>query len=106
MDEARGERHTRTRRTPPPRDSIETQPDADVSTQQVRATPAADTEEASGGELLRRARDLLLERGEPLSVSELASHVFGVAAAIAGVSSPWERMVTKLLDQSSVFSHH
>lgn len=105
MDEEQGER--RARRTPAPHDSVETHPDADVSTQEAHTDPAADTEQAaSGGELLRRARDLLLERGEPLSVSELACHMFGVAPALVGTASPWERMVTKLLDPSPAFSHH
>ena len=43
---------------------------------------------SQSGELLRRARDLLLERGEPLSTADLARHMFGSAPLPAGMASP------------------
>ena len=109
VDEAHEERRGGTRRSPSRYDGVEPQPDADVSTARTHLTDADvadEAEAASGGELLRRARDLLIERGEPLSVAELARHMFGSGPALAGVASPWERMVNKLLEPSSAFSRH
>lgn len=109
MDETHGEWRAHTQLHVSQDDSIESQPDADVAALATRPAASAESDGAeatSGGELLRRARDLLIERGEPVSVSELARHMFGVAPALAGMASPWERMVNKLLDPSSAFSRH
>lgn len=59
---------------------------------------------SQSGELLRRARDLLLERGEPLSTADLARHMFGSTPLPAGMASPWERLVGQLLRPSSLFA--
>ncbi|HKV85727.1 MAG TPA: exonuclease domain-containing protein, partial [Ktedonobacterales bacterium] len=59
----------------------------------------------SSGELLRRARDLLLERGEPILTSELARHMFGATPLPAGMASPWERLVDQLLRPSPLFAY-
>ena len=71
--------------------------------------PLADGESAhdantpSGGELLRRARDLLTSRNEPVHTTELARHIFGMVPGAAGTPSPWELLVERLLRSSSAF---
>ena len=67
-------------------------------------TTPSDEPLSQSGELLRRARDLLLERGEPLSTAELARHMFGSTPLSAGMASPWERLVGQLLRPSSIFA--
>ena len=56
-----------------------------------------------GGELLRRARDLLLERLEPLSSAELAQHIFGSGGQALGAAA-WQGLVDQLLRPSSLFA--
>ncbi len=70
----------------------------------VRDLEGADAS-PSGGELLRRARDLLAERGTPVTSAELASHIFGSPSLPGGTLSPWERLVDQLLQPSSIFVH-
>ena len=76
--------------------------DADETARE--AVPQTEQGQSAGGELLRRARDLLLERGEPLPTAELARHMFGSTPLPAGMASPWERLVGQLLRPSSVFA--
>jgi len=80
---------------------------------------ASDTGDASesgvgNGGLLRRARDLLRERGDPMTTAELASAVFGVALSasptgLADVATggllvgPWMAMLERLLRPSALF---
>ena len=68
------------------------------------ATAAAEPDRNNSGELLRRARDLLLERCEPLPTAELARHMFGSSPLPPGMASPWERLVGQLLRPSSAFA--
>ena len=56
------------------------------------------------GELLRRARDLLLERGEPLSSAELAQHMFGSGGLPLTAATAWIGLVDQLLRPSSIFA--
>jgi DNA polymerase III subunit epsilon len=76
-------------------------PAADASTD---AATSDDSAPAPAGELLLRARDLLLQRGEPLSPDELARHMFGSSPLPAGIPSPWTRLVERLLRPSPVFA--
>lgn len=72
-----------------------------------RPIPAAalpdDTAPEAAGELLSRARDFLLARGEPQTAAELAGHMFGSALLPAGMVSPWERLVEQQLRPSDIF---
>lgn len=65
---------------------------------------AADDDQPRGGELLRRARDLLLERGEPLSAAALAQHMFGSGEVPASATPAWVGLVDQLLRPSSIFA--
>ncbi len=65
---------------------------------------AADAPRPQGGDLLRRARDLLLERNEPLPSTELARHIFGGAAPSTGMAAAWVGMVSSLLRPSPLFT--
>jgi DNA polymerase III subunit epsilon len=76
-------------------------PTADASTD---AATIDDTAPAPSGELLMRARDLLLQRREPLSTDELARHMFGSSPLPGGIPSPWIRLVEQLLRPSPVFA--
>ncbi|WIG57738.1 MAG: Excinuclease ABC subunit C [Ktedonobacterales bacterium] len=84
--------------------------DADALDDEFDERPAADiaspynTAPAQGGELLSRARDLLLAQNTPLASAELARHVFGGVALPAGLASPWERMLEQLLRPSPLFT--
>ncbi len=72
--------------------------------------PAHDTADvegpSQGGELLRRARDLLLSRNEPLASDEIARHIFGSGGSSlpAGLAAAWVGLVDQLLRPSSVFT--
>jgi len=61
-------------------------------------------EPAAGSALLRRARDLLNERGQPLTRAELARHMFGSAALPDALAAPWEKLVDRLLRPSPLFT--
>ncbi|HLJ79937.1 MAG TPA: 3'-5' exonuclease, partial [Ktedonobacterales bacterium] len=92
------------RGTGPESDTAEGNRAADA---QMPQTPGVDADAgapAQSGELLRRARDLLLERGEPLSTGELARHIFGGAPLAAGAASPWTSLVDPLLRASPLFA--
>jgi DNA polymerase-3 subunit epsilon len=65
---------------------------------------AAGAPRLRGGDLLRRARDLLLERNEPLPSAELARHIFGGATLSTGIAAAWVGMVNSLLRPSPVFT--
>jgi DNA polymerase-3 subunit epsilon len=47
---------------------------------------------------------VLAERMTPLSSAELAAHIFGSSPLLAGMASPWERLVEQLLRPSPVFA--
>ncbi len=72
--------------------------------------PAADVSHSSSaapvghGELLRRARDILESRGEPLSPVELAHHIFGSVSTPQSTASPWTQLVDQLLQPSPLFA--
>jgi DNA polymerase-3 subunit epsilon len=72
--------------------------------------PAADADgapqsTASSSALLKRARDTLVEAGEPLGATQLAASVFGVASApLAIPAGPWGAMLEKLLAPSPLFA--
>jgi DNA polymerase-3 subunit epsilon len=68
------------------------------------ASDGAAATSAQSGALLRRARDRLIEAGEPLSASDLASEVFGAQGGLAAAGGPWARMLDTLLENSPLFS--
>lgn len=71
------------------------------------AAPQEDgaTDDAKASALLRRARDVLVGAGEPMSATELASSVFGVAAGpLAMVGGPWATMLDRMLSPSPLFT--
>jgi DNA polymerase-3 subunit epsilon len=60
---------------------------------------------ASSSALLKRARDALVEAGEPLTAPQLATTVFGVASGPLAISAgPWAAMLEKLLAPSPLFA--
>jgi DNA polymerase-3 subunit epsilon len=66
-----------------------------------------DAEEAPSGrsgELLRRARDVLIARGAPVPAEELAPAVFGVSGQQPAVVKPWVALLEQLLQASSLFA--
>ncbi len=68
---------------------------------------AGDAEEAPGGrsgDLLRRARDVLIARGEPLPAEELVPAVFGLSGQQSAVVKPWVTLLDQLLRASSLFA--
>ncbi len=68
-------------------------------------TGADASENVGAGALLRRARDILVEAGEPLPAVELATAVFGVASGpLAGMGGPWVAMLERLLTPSPLFA--
>ena len=71
---------------------------------QTDVVPHEGETQPQSSELLRRARDLLLERGEPLSTGELARHIFGGVALTASAVSPWSLLVDPLLRASPLFT--
>jgi DNA polymerase III subunit epsilon len=79
----------------------------DIAAGTRRPVPAItlpdDTAPEAAGELLSRARDFLLARGEPQMAAELARHMFGSAPLPAGMASPWERLVEQQLRPSEIF---
>jgi DNA polymerase-3 subunit epsilon len=69
--------------------------------------PGGDAREAPAernGTLLRRARDVLIERGEPVTAEELAAGVFGLAGQQPLVVKPWMTLLDQLLGASSLFA--
>jgi DNA polymerase-3 subunit epsilon len=60
--------------------------------------------QSSSTELLRRAHDLLTERGAPVETTELARVVFGAASLPAVALAPWSRMLDQLLAPSPLFT--
>ena len=72
--------------------------------------PAADADgapqsSASSSALLKRARDTLVEAGEPLAAAQLATSVFGVASGLLAIpTGPWATMLEKLLAPSPLFA--
>ncbi|MFI5274800.1 MAG: exonuclease domain-containing protein, partial [Ktedonobacterales bacterium] len=88
-------------------DARDPAPPATAASRMAAASVLPDsTAPAPTGELLARARDFLLARGEPQTTAELAGEIFGSAALPAGLASPWERLVTPLLRPSPVFTAH
>lgn len=68
-------------------------------------TGADASENVGAGALLRRARDILVEAGEPLPAVELATAVFGVASGpLSGMGGPWVAMLERLLTPSPLFA--
>jgi DNA polymerase III subunit epsilon len=80
--------------------------ESDVAEENHTAGARALSDDAApqGGELLRRARDLLLERGAPLSTDELARHIFGGVLQAVGAVSQWTLLVDPLLRSSPLFT--
>ena len=68
------------------------------------ADVAGSDAQSHGGELLRRARDLLTERAEPLSTTELAQYMFGSGGLSLGAAGAWQGLVDQLLRPSPVFA--
>jgi DNA polymerase III subunit epsilon len=56
-----------------------------------------------GGDLLRRARDLLIERNEPVAADELAGSMFASKPLPSGLAGAWVGMVNQLLQSSPLF---
>ncbi len=90
--------------------------DANSSSEADDASDMRDSQDSGvgNGGLLRRARDLLRERGEPMTTGELASAVFGLTlvgapggladvAGGGGLVGPWGAMLERLLRPSSLF---
>ena len=97
---------SRTRKvdTIPVRRDASTPVDASGTSGEADIALEEDAHPRQGGELLRRARDLLMERGEPLSAMELAGHIFGgVSAGGADTHTPWAALVEPLLRASPLF---
>jgi DNA polymerase III subunit epsilon len=86
-------------------DAADDRGDADTSVPH----PAHDTADVEGpgqgGELLRRARDLLLARREPLAREEIARHIFGSGGTSlpGGMAKAWTGLVEQLLGPSALF---
>jgi len=90
--------------------------EATLATTASTATDHSDADESGVGAsgLLRRARDLLRARGEPMTAHELAGAIFGVALpatpldaadmAVGGLlAGPWIAMLERLLRPSPLF---
>jgi len=84
--------------------ALPTLPAADEDEHAHTDADASPAEPAASGTLLRRARDLLNERGEPLTRAELARHMFGSAALPDALPAPWEQLVDQLLRPSPLFA--
>jgi hypothetical protein len=83
-------------------------PDVDDSSRTAAAADvASDTVdgEASGSSsaLLRKARDSLAERGEPVAIGELARIVFGLGNLPDSALATWSSMLTRMMGASPLF---
>src|SRR5262245_24038356 len=70
----------------------------------VRHDPTVGGAVATGGNLLRRAHDLLLKRNEPLTAEELARHIFASGPLPPGTGASWVYLVEQLLAPAPMFA--
>ena len=85
----------------PPSPPDQATPGTEPGEPEADALPSA---RATGGALLRRARDALTDHGQPLAVDALVPRVFGASAQVGGSAAPWARMLEGLLRGSALFA--